>query len=151
MIHPDAPVYPLCRELAGMLAAGHKEAMNIRWSQYCVEREAEGKPVKFWEQAAISDTVRGIVAGKSGTLPSDTHATGAVSTKEGCEPSESQQPSTKTFRNTAWKTRDYECMNVVACRAPFAPRGAWAECDASVLDGLMQLWREGDVRYFGYL
>ncbi len=57
----------------------------------------------------------------------------------------------KTFKNTAWKSRDYECTNVVACEAPAAPKGAWIEADASVLDGLTMLWREGDVRYYGYL
>lgn len=57
----------------------------------------------------------------------------------------------KTFKNTSWKTRDYECTNIVACQAPAAPKGTWVECDESVITGMTALWREGDVRYFGWL
>lgn len=57
----------------------------------------------------------------------------------------------KTFRNTRWTSRNYECTNIVACQAPAAPADHWEECEAEILNGLTDLWREGDVRLFGYL
>lgn len=57
----------------------------------------------------------------------------------------------KTFKNTSFKKRDYECTNVVACQAASAPEGTWVECDESVLTGLKQLWMVNGVRFFGYL
>lgn len=58
----------------------------------------------------------------------------------------------KTFRNTAFTRRDYECTNIVACQTESAPAGQhWEECDESILDGLDQLWIESGVRYFGYM
>lgn len=61
----------------------------------------------------------------------------------------------QTFRNVNWKTRDYECTNLVACRALNAPNGNWAPCDDSVLLGLTQLETRtqngATVQYWGYL
>ncbi len=57
----------------------------------------------------------------------------------------------KTFRNARFTKRDYECTNIVACQADAAPGDNWTECDASVLDGLMQLYIQAGVRYFGFL
>jgi len=34
--------------------------MNTMWSEFVTRREAEGNPIKLWEQAAIADTVRGL-------------------------------------------------------------------------------------------
>lgn len=66
----------------------------------------------------------------------------------------------KTFRNTEFVKRDYECTNIVACQAESAvaigrcfdersPK--WVECDDSVLNGLTMLGIERGVRLYGYL
>ncbi len=58
----------------------------------------------------------------------------------------------KTFKNTGWTKRNYECTNVVACQGTTAPKnGTWVECDASVIVGLTPLWIEGGIRFFGYM
>lgn len=57
----------------------------------------------------------------------------------------------KTFRNKNFTERDYECTNLVACRAETAPAGNWEECEDSVLFGLTQLYIQAGVRYFGWL
>ena len=46
----------------------------------------------------------------------------------------------KTYKNTQFVKRDYECTNIVACRCKETPkRGEWAECDESILFGLKML------------
>jgi len=58
----------------------------------------------------------------------------------------------KTFKNANFIKRDYECTNIVACKAEVAPKdGKWVECDESALNGLTQLWIQGGVAFFGYL
>jgi len=57
----------------------------------------------------------------------------------------------KTFRNTKFTKRDYECSNVVACQAETAPGPQWVECDESFLAKMDRLWIQGGVRYFGWL
>ena len=57
----------------------------------------------------------------------------------------------KTYRNTRFTCRDYECTNVVACVSDTPPNDNWIECDASTLDGLMMLWIQNGVRYYGWL
>jgi hypothetical protein len=57
----------------------------------------------------------------------------------------------KTFKNKAWKERDYETTNVVACQGPAAPSDGWEECCPSILNDLQPLWREGETNFFGYL
>lgn len=59
----------------------------------------------------------------------------------------------KTFKNTSYKTRDYECTNVVYCQAESMPDGTWVECPAADLEKstCIPLWIEAGVRYFGYL
>ncbi len=57
----------------------------------------------------------------------------------------------KTFRNTSWTRRDYECTNIVACQAIAAPGPQWVEADASILGGLDQLHRQAGVTYWGHL
>jgi hypothetical protein len=69
-----------------------------------------------------------------------------------------------TFKNIRFTgRRDYECTNVIALQAPSAADvqawakannqtgDNWAECSESILMGLNQLWRQGDVRVFGHL
>lgn len=62
----------------------------------------------------------------------------------------------KFYRNTAWKDRDYECTNVVACQALHKPEGdQWVEADASITNGLMELSTRigggNEITFFGYL
>ncbi len=57
----------------------------------------------------------------------------------------------KTYRNTNYTKRDYETTNVVACVADVAPGPAWELCDATILDGLSQLWMQAGVRYYGHM
>ena len=57
----------------------------------------------------------------------------------------------KTFKNTKFTGRDYECINIVACQGETAPAAWWLECDKSVLNGLMPLWIEAGRRYFGWM
>ena len=57
----------------------------------------------------------------------------------------------KTFRNSLFTKRDYECTNLVACQAEAAPGEHWIECDASVLEGLTHLYSERGVRFYGWL
>ena len=56
-----------------------------------------------------------------------------------------------TFKNTNFKKRDYECTNIVACKAEKAPGANWGECEGLTLNGLTQLWIENGVTYYGYL
>ena len=57
----------------------------------------------------------------------------------------------KTFRNTLFTKRNYECTNIVACKAEKAPGDNWVECDESFLANLTQLWIQGGVAFFGYM
>lgn len=57
----------------------------------------------------------------------------------------------KTFKNKNYKTRNYECTNVVACQSEVAPNENYIECNETVLNGLTQLYTCDGVRYFGYL
>lgn len=56
-----------------------------------------------------------------------------------------------TYRNKNHTKRDYETTNVVACVSESAPGPAWELADATILDGLTQLWIQAGVRYYGYL
>lgn len=57
----------------------------------------------------------------------------------------------KTFRNTKFIKRNYECSNVAACQAEVSPGPQWEECDESLIANMQKLWITGDVRYFGWL
>lgn len=58
----------------------------------------------------------------------------------------------KTFKNSQFIKRDYECQNVVACRAEVMPtRGTWEPADESILSGLTMIERVAGVEYWGYL
>ena len=57
----------------------------------------------------------------------------------------------KTFKNTSFTKRDYECANVIACQGENAPEGTWVECEESFLVGLKPLWIIAGVRFFGHL
>ena len=57
----------------------------------------------------------------------------------------------KTYRNTKYTTRNYDCTNVVACVAAAAPANHWQPADESILKGLTKLYAAGDVTYYGHL
>ena len=57
----------------------------------------------------------------------------------------------KTFLNSAFTKRNYDCTNVVACIAEAAPGPNWIECGSEVLAGLTQLHRQGSAIFYGYL
>lgn len=57
----------------------------------------------------------------------------------------------KTFKNKNFTKRNYDCANIVACRADNAPNENFVECDASVLNGLDRLHTQAGVAYYGYL
>lgn len=55
------------------------------------------------------------------------------------------------FKNKNFTKRNYEGTNIVACVADAAPKDYFVEADESVLNGLVQLWIESNVKYYGYL
>jgi hypothetical protein len=59
----------------------------------------------------------------------------------------------KTFKNINFTKRNYECTNVVFCQAEKAPDANWVECKEVEIELLKcsQLYRQGDVIYFGYM
>lgn len=57
----------------------------------------------------------------------------------------------KTYRNTKFTTRNYDCTNVVACVAASAPATHWEIVDGSILVGLVKLYSQGGVTYYGHL
>jgi hypothetical protein len=59
----------------------------------------------------------------------------------------------KTFKNTKFVKRDYECTNVVFCQAETAPNENYKEVDESelYLSNCQPLRTENDVKYYGYL
>lgn len=57
----------------------------------------------------------------------------------------------KTFRNTKYTKRNYDCTNIVACQALSAPGPEWVECEPEIVEKLTQLYLQNGVRYFGHL
>jgi len=57
----------------------------------------------------------------------------------------------KTFFNTSYAKRNYDCTNVVACISDAAPGPNWIECGEEVLAGLTKLHRQGGAVFYGYL
>ena len=59
----------------------------------------------------------------------------------------------KTFKNKNFKTRNYECTNLVFCESENAPSENWIECDKLELEcsTCNHLYTQAGVRYFGYL
>jgi hypothetical protein len=57
----------------------------------------------------------------------------------------------KTFKNKNFVTRDYDCTNIVACRAQAAPSEHFIEAPDFDLSRLTQLWTENGVTYFGHM
>jgi hypothetical protein len=59
----------------------------------------------------------------------------------------------RIFRNINWTRRDYECTNIVACRAKEAPNDNWVECEEEIVERLKlkALYGQGGVSYLGYL
>ena len=62
------------------------------------------------------------------------------------------------YRNAKFTGRDYECTNIVAAEAPdlqtlraASPHGDWRPARRDMLERLTALWRQGDVRFYGYL
>ena len=58
----------------------------------------------------------------------------------------------KTFKNTNFKSRDYECTNIVACVGHMKPNSDnWVMCNSSVLSNLTKLYTQNGITYYGYL
>ena len=57
----------------------------------------------------------------------------------------------KTYRNTKFTTRNYECTNVVACVAAAAPAAHWEVADDAIIAGLTKLYTSAGVTYYGHL
>ena len=59
----------------------------------------------------------------------------------------------KTFKNTSFKTRNYDCTNLVFCQSETAPSENWIECDEVEISlmGCNHLYSQAGVRYFGFL
>lgn len=57
----------------------------------------------------------------------------------------------KTYRNTKFIKRDYECTNIVACVAAAAPESHWEQVDASAINGLTKLYTQAGVTYYGHI
>lgn len=57
----------------------------------------------------------------------------------------------QAFKNTQFTKRNYDCTNIVACVADQAPNENYAPSDEAVLNGLMHLYTQSGVRYYGYL
>lgn len=59
----------------------------------------------------------------------------------------------KTFKNINFTKRNYECTNVVFCKAENAPDANWEECEEIEIELAKcdQLYKQDDVRYFGYM
>jgi hypothetical protein len=64
----------------------------------------------------------------------------------------------KTFKNSAFKKRDYEATNIVCCQAEsielaakVSPGAPWVECDESELTKLDKLWIQAGVSFYGYM
>ena len=60
----------------------------------------------------------------------------------------------QTFRNTAFKVRDYEATNIAACQ--IVDEGSvvkpnYIADDSSILIGMQPLWIEGGIQYWGWL
>ena len=59
----------------------------------------------------------------------------------------------KTFKNTNFTKRNYECTNLVFCQAEKAPGANWVECSETEIESAkcIQLYKEGGATYFGYM
>lgn len=59
----------------------------------------------------------------------------------------------QTFRNKNYTKRDYECTNVALCQAEERPSHYWEEAnEEDILKAKCEpLFRQGGIRYFGYL
>lgn len=60
----------------------------------------------------------------------------------------------KTFRNKNFIKRDYECTNIVFCQSlSNTDPPKWDECTESEIKtrNCIQLFKENDIIYFGYL
>lgn len=60
----------------------------------------------------------------------------------------------RVFRNTAFKTRDYEATNIAACTiyeegATVKPN--YVAADPSILNTMTPLWIENGIQYWGWL
>ena len=72
--------------------------------------------------------------------------------------SNTQQNTMKTFRNANFVKRNYECTNVVCCRAgsieeakTAIPNANWIECSDKEIERMTQLWKVGGATLFGWM
>ena len=58
-----------------------------------------------------------------------------------------------TFKNANFAKRDFKATNIVFCQAETAPDSNWVECKAVEIELLncYQLYKQNEVRYFGWL
>jgi len=57
----------------------------------------------------------------------------------------------KVFRNKRFIKRNYECSNICACKALSPPDGEWEEVSDKYLSGMMMIYSQAGVEYWGYL
>jgi hypothetical protein len=57
----------------------------------------------------------------------------------------------QTFKNKNFTKRDYECSNLVYFVADVAPNDMWEPTSESISETMVQIYRIGDVRYYGWL
>ena len=57
----------------------------------------------------------------------------------------------KTFRNSLFKTRDYEATNVVACKALTPPGPQWVEDRNAIKGSMDRLYVQAGRIYFGWM
>jgi long-subunit acyl-CoA synthetase (AMP-forming) len=65
----------------------------------------------------------------------------------------------KLFRNSRFTSRNYECTNIVWCRADsleqikqIMPQSQWSEVEeGNIAPTAQQLWKQGPVTFFGWL
>jgi len=56
-----------------------------------------------------------------------------------------------TWKNTSYKTRDYEATNILAAVGNKPATGNWIEDNSFDLSKLNKLWIQDGTQYYGYL
>ena len=57
-----------------------------------------------------------------------------------------------TFINKKHNPDDaMDCMHIIACEADKAPNKNWIKCESKILEGLIHLYNENNVKYYGKL
>lgn len=59
----------------------------------------------------------------------------------------------KTFKNINFKSRDYECTNIVFCFSENAPNSNWIECSEFEISKMKceKLYSHNGIIYYGYM